>query len=440
MDFGIAKGLAEGLQGKTGMVAGTPAYMAPEQSRGESVDARADVFSAGVVLAEMTNGEGDSQSRKALWQALREVPPKVPEGPWASVLQQALAWEPEARYASARALSRALEEVALKLPGFEEKRPYPGLASFTEEDAEYFFGRELEVESLWKKLKRPHLLALIGPSGAGKSSFLRAGLLPTLPETWKAVLCTPGNRPFQALAQTLVPFFSGDTEAIERLLRFEEIETAVSLVGGWRKQHEHALVIVDQFEELFTLNPPEVQEAFSELLGRLALEADVHVILSMRDDFLFHCQAHEPLAPIFSELTPLGTLSESSLRRALVQPALACGYRFEDEKLVDEMVSEVSEERGALPLLAFAASRLWEKRDRDKGLLTREAYEEIGRVAGALAHHAEATLERIGSPKIPVVREIFRNLVTAQGTRAGRKVEELLSVKSETPPVRFYDP
>ncbi len=428
MDFGVAKGLAEG---KNGMIAGTPAYMAPEQARGGSVDARADVFSAGVVLAEMTGGEGDNKARKALFEAVREVPPKVPEGPWAPVLQQALSWEPESRYASARALSRALEEVVLKLPGFEEKRPYPGLASFTEDDAEYFFGRELEVESLWKKLKRPHLLALIGPSGAGKSSFLRAGLLPTLPETWKAVLCTPGNRPFQALAQTLVPFFSGDTEAIEHLLHFEERETAVSLVARWRKQHEQALVIVDQFEELFTLNPPEIQEAFAELLGRLALEADVHVILSMRDDFLFQCQAHEALSPIFSELTPLGTLSESSLRRALVQPALACGYRFEDDKLVDEMVSEVSEERGALPLLAFAASRLWEKRDYDKGLLTREAYEEIGRVAGALAHHAEATLERIGSPKIPIVRELFRNLVTAQGTRVGRKVEELLSVFPE---------
>ena len=72
-----------------------------------------------------------------------------------------------------------------------------------------------------------------------------------------------------------------------------------------------------------------------------------------------------------------------------MQPALACGYRFEDEALVEEMISEVSKERGALPLLAFAASRLWEKRDRERGLLTREAYREIGGVAGALAQHAE---------------------------------------------------
>ena len=92
------------------------------------------------------------------------------------------------------------------------------------------------------------------------------------------------------------------------------------------------------------------------------------------------------------------------------------------------MVAAVSHERGALPLLAFAASRLWEKRDREQGLLTRQAYQEIGGVAGALAQHAEATLETIGAPRAPVVRELFRNLVTAQGTRAARERADLLSV------------
>jgi WD40 repeat protein/predicted Ser/Thr protein kinase len=427
MDFGLAKPRSEGT---SGTIAGTPAYMAPEQARGEPVDARADVFSAGIVLAEMLSvgGEGALRARQALWEAVRQEPPQVPEGPWAPVLRQALSSERERRHATARALAHALDEVTHRLPGFEDKHPYPGLASFTAEDAEYFCGRELEVEAVWKKLKRPRLLALIGPSGAGKSSFLRAGLLPTLPPAWRAVLSTPGNRPFQSLAQALVPAFSGDTRAMQALLRFEDPETAASLLSKWRQKSEHGLVIVDQFEELFTLNPPEVQGAFATLLGRLVLEADVHVLLSLRDDFLFHCQAHDALSPVFSDLTPLGTLSESALRRVLVQPALACGYRFEDEALVEEMVSEVSRERGVLPLLAFAAWRLWEKRDREKGLLTRKAYREIGGVAGALAQHAEATIETIGAQRQPLVRELFRNLVAAQGTRASREVGELLSI------------
>ena len=87
-------------------------------------------------------------------------------------------------------------------------------------------------------------------------------------------------------------------------------------------------------------------------------------------------------------LTPSG----AALRRALVQPALLSGYRFEDERLVDDMLRDVAQERGTLPLLAFAMARLWEH-DRERSLLTRRGYEEIGGVAGALAQHAEATLE-----------------------------------------------
>ena len=79
-------------------------------------------------------------------------------------------------------------------------------------------------------------------------------------------------------------------------------------------------------------------------------------------------------------------------------------------------------ERGALPLLAFAMARLWEKRDRENGLLTRQAYHDIGGVGGALARHAEETMERIGAGRVPIVRELFRNLVTAEGTRAVREV------------------
>ena len=95
------------------------------------------------------------------------------------------------------------------------------------------------------------------------------------------------------------------------------------------------------------------------------------------------------------------------------------------------MVESVEGARGALPLLAFAVSRLWEKRDREKKRLTRAAYEEIGGVAGALAQHAEATLDRIGSTREPIVRELFRNLVTSHGTRAVAEREELLSLFPE---------
>ncbi len=249
-----------------------------------------------------------------------------------------------------------------------------------------------------------------------------------MPTGWRALVVSPGSEPLSALARTLVPELTRDTEALQLLTRRDDDNGLLEAVRRWRHQHAEVLLVFDQFEELFTQNPPEQQARVAELLGRLAVETDTHILLSMRDDFLFHCQRFEALAPIFSEMTPLGPPTGSALRRALVQPALKCGYKFEDEELVDTMLAEVADERGALPLLAFAAARLWDHRDRSRGLLTREAYEHIGGVGGALAQHAETTLERIGLNQIPFVRELFRNLVTSQGTRAARDRVELLSV------------
>lgn len=316
-----------------------------------------------------------------------------------------------------------------------ETSPYPGLSAFAEADAALFHGREVEVAELWDKIQRRKLLAVIGPSGVGKTSFLRAGVIPKKPDGWTTTWAAPGSSAVSSLAHALVPGLAGDAAAIQELFRaFEgvtlrgEFGRACQVVRRWLGTNVRALVVVDQFEELFTLNSSEVQATFAELLGCLVIEGGIHVLLAMRDDFLFRCQAHEALRPVFADLTPLGPLSDHGLRLALVQPALDCGYRFEDEALVDGMLIEVGRERGALPMLAFAASRMWEGRDPECGLLTREAYERIGGVTGALAQHAEATLRRIGPQRMPMVREVFRNLVTAQGTRAVRDKEELLSV------------
>jgi hypothetical protein len=92
--------------------------------------------------------------------------------------------------------------------------------------------------------------------------------------------------------------------------------------------------VLDQFEELFTLNGPEVQSRFVELVGRLAGELGVHVILSLRDDFFFRCHAFPQLAPVFRDITPLGPPSREALGRALEEPA-RLKLRFEEASLVE---------------------------------------------------------------------------------------------------------
>ena len=424
MDFGIAK-----HETRLGLnISGTPPYMPPEQFSGLKADAKFDLFAAGIVLAEMISPIQDTGSRKILWNSIREDPPKVPGGAWQAIVAQAVAKNPDHRFRSAIALSIALEEATRRIETIEDAKPYPGLSAFTQMQAKYFFGRDVEIETVLKRLQELHLMAIVGPSGAGKTSFLGAGLIPTLPRGWTSVLTTPGDAPLKNLGEALALEFSGDPDAIRKMVRLDDIGVALWLLDRWRQNHLDAVLIIDQFEELFTLNDRETQTHFAQLLGQAALVADVRVVLVLRDDFLILCKEQDSLAPIFSELTPLLPLSGACLKRALIKPALQCGFRFEDEELVNEILDDVEKERGALPLMAFATARLWERRDRQNGLLLRSAYKEIGGVAGALAQHAEATMERIGIERKEIVREIFRNLVTAQKTRAVRDAEELLSI------------
>ncbi len=457
LDFGLAK-LREPLVSdeadresptvtkdtSPGVLLGTVGYMSPEQVKGQTPDPRTDVFALGTVLFEMVTGRrafGAETAPEILAAILRDEPPSLESirsgipAPLETVVRRCLAKRPSDRFSSGRALEAALDTV---LPSLEPSRasgarpiesrgPYPGLSSFTEADAERFFGREAEVEALWTKLRRGRLLAVIGPSGAGKTSFVRAGLVPSRPSGWGAIVTTPGAAPLRGLAEALVGEMPTDPDTMRELLRFDDPDVTLRAVRRWRDRHLEAVLVVDQFEELFTLSSGEVQKRFAELLGQIAHEADVRVLLSMRDDFLIRCHEQRPLGPVFLNLTPLLSLEGEDLRRALTEPAEREDFAFEDDALVAEMLESVEGARGALPLLAFAVSRLWEKRDRETKLLTHRAYEEIGGVAGALAQHAEQTLERIGLDKVPVVRELFRNLVTAQWTRAAADREELLS-------------
>src|SRR5512135_1721202 len=452
LDFGLAKLTARtpvdrdaatelGLS-VPGVIVGTVAYMSPEQVEAEGLDARSDVFSLGVVLYELLAREHPFR-RPTVPATLTAIVTETPPDPSLRqpgiqpgvdrIVRRCLEKRREERYQSAQELAAVLEAVleggssAAALRDVEETSPYPGLSSFTEADSGRFFGREEEVTALWKKLHDRKLLAVIGPSGAGKTSFVRAGVIPARPEGWAAIVATPGNAPLRSLGQALAPRLAHDPEALGKLLTFDDPESAFELLVRWRRSNEEALVVLDQFEELFTLNPPEKQALFAALLGRLANEADVHVVLSLRDDFLMRCLGPRPLAPAIDALTPLQPMTRDGLRRALVEPAERRGYRFEDDALVDEMISAVEGARGALPLLAFAVARLWERRDTERKLLTRQAYVEIGGVAGALAQHAEETMDRIGAAMEPTVREVFRNLTTAQGTRAVLDREELLS-------------
>jgi WD40 repeat protein len=299
--------------------------------------------------------------------------------------------------------------------------PYLGLSAFSPADAASFVGREREVEACVNRLRIEPLLAVVGPSGAGKSSFVQAGIVPALSGAWQAVSTRPGPSPLAALAARLeregiaVPelraTLARDPAALAQALRRRAAATG-----------QHLLLVVDQFEELLTLcHDAEEQRLYASALVHAARSGEdpVRVVLTLRDDFLLRVQQLPALRErLAHSLQLLATPPVDDLERILIEPARRSGYVFEDEDLPRQMVATVAGEPGALALLSFTAARLWELRDRDRRRLTRRAYHALGGVGGALAQHAEDTLQTMPPSHQALVREVFRHLVTADGTRA----------------------
>lgn len=303
-----------------------------------------------------------------------------------------------------------------------EKPPYKGLSTFTADDADNYFGREREAESFANRLRTSRLLAVVGPSGTGKSSFILAGVLPLLPAGWRAVVSRPGANPFAALNAKLSA--AGFTDVTPATLGDGLV---ADLAEG-----ESLLVVVDQFEELVTLcQDPALRLTFAEALVAAAEHPSgrLRVVLTLRDDFLIKVQQLKPLRDrMSSSLQLLATPAEDDLMRVVTEPARRVGYTFDDAELPREMVRAVAEYPGALALLSFTASQMWELRDRQLRQMRAKTYEALGGVGGALAHHAEVTLAQMSEEEQKLVREAFRHLVTSQGTRAVLSRKEMLEV------------
>lgn len=310
----------------------------------------------------------------------------------------------------------------------EEVCPYPGLSAFTSSDAGRFFGREREAEAFVNRLRAQPFLAVVGPSGAGKSSFVQAGVVPTLPDDWRVVVLRPGASPLANLAARLGNFVD------PRIFR-SEIDRDPEALGNLLRSREGGgvtMIVVDQFEELFTLcDDPDERAKFALLLARAARSADemVRVVITLRDDFLLHAEALPALRTrLSSGLQLLTTPGKSDLTRILLEPLRQAGYALDDPKLVDDITGALEQARSPLALLSFTCSKLWELRDRRFRQISRKAYTSLGGVGGALSQHAEGVLTGMRPEEQRLVREVFRHAVTADGTRAVLERNELHQV------------
>lgn len=312
----------------------------------------------------------------------------------------------------------------------EVVNPYKGLRAFEETDADDFFGREALTERLVARVEETRFLAVVGPSGSGKSSVVRAGLVPALrkgalpgSEKWHVVELVPGAYPVEELEAALLRIAVNPPASLLEQLEADErglLRAVKRVLPGDRSE---LVLVVDQLEEVFTLVDDEQRRAQFLALVETAVRdphARLRVVATLRADFYDRPLLYRGFAELLRDhVEVVLPLAADEYERAIRCPAERVDVALE-EGLVSEIVADVANAPGALPLLEYALTELLERRD--GRLLTRAAYRELGGVSGALAGRADELYLALDEAGREAARQLFLRLVTlGEGTDDARR-------------------
>jgi hypothetical protein len=305
--------------------------------------------------------------------------------------------------------------------------PYRGLLHFREEDAPFYFGRQATVDKLVDAVKGHPFVAVVGASGSGKSSVVRAGLVPRLRSdrqtAWETVILVPSDEPLKALAAAFLPLLEPLMGEVDRLAEGSKLAEqfrsgTISLydtVGRiLQKQSgmDRVLIVVDQFEELYTLTSDEEarRRFLDELLATSSrLGSKANIALTLRGDFVGKALAYRPLSDRLQDAQiNLGPMTRQELEHAICRPAEKIQMEFEPG-LVARILHDVGEEPGNLPLLEFVLKELWDKRR--GGVLLNETYDTIGGLQGAVATKADELFKGLSLAEQKILQRVFLRIV-----------------------------
>ena len=308
------------------------------------------------------------------------------------------------------------------------------MLAFQEKDAAFFFGRETFVDGLVRVAHQQPLLAVIGSSGSGKSSVVLAGLIPKLREagSWLIESFRPNKQPFYELAAALISQLEPELGKTDKTIKAKELAESIRQhgftadVSAILKDNpgKRLLLVVDQFEEVYTGCADTEQQQFVNALLAAVESASraVTLVLTLRADFYSYVVNYPPFTEALNKYPAqnLSLMKVEEMQKAIELPAEKKGVKLE-EGLRQRILDDVKQEPGNLPLLEFALTQLWEKQSR--GLLTHQAYSEIGGVAKALSNHAEAVYGRLSKQEQKQAQRIFLQLVRpGEGTEDTRRV------------------
>ncbi|MGF7237905.1 MAG: hypothetical protein ACQSGP_23530 [Frankia sp.] len=306
----------------------------------------------------------------------------------------------------------------------DEAAPYVGLTVFQAEDTDRFFGRDRLIEEVVTRLARRRLVAVFGASGAGKSSLLRAGVLPRLRterSAWQVLLFTPGDRPLEECAKALSTLTGAAPGPLadDLVADQDSVRRLVWQALADQPPDAEAVLVVDQFEEVFTLCPDaETRTRFIDFLILLAearaeaVDGRCRVVLSIRADFYSHCTNHAGLVDALrdSQVT-VGPMTSEELRQAIVQPAVQANYNLESA-LLATLMAQAHGQSGVLPLLSHTLLETWRRRRGNS--LTVAGFQAAGGIDGALAQTAESLYASLDARQEILTKNLFLRL-TALG-------------------------
>ena len=466
-DFGIATIVgAESEAGDEG-ISGSVPYLPPEQFTGHAPSSKGDIYALGMVLFELLTGEhpfaGQSVSQiitSHLYSPLPSIESIRPENAkFDEIVQRATEKDPDARYESAMDLAKAFREMLsgsnsigvgypfneLIFDAVDIPNPYRGLQAFQELDSDKFYGRSQLVQHLLERLGETNnrFLAVIGASGSGKSSVVKAGLIPKLragslpnSENWFIVETVPSAAPFQALEEALLKV--AVNSVINLRAGLEAPDGLHSMIEMLLPSGSELLLVIDQFEELFTLNSDEAVQAryLDNLVHAFSHpESRVRVIITMRADFYDKPLQFRNFGQVLRQrMDTVLPLAPEELTEAVVKPAQMVGVDYE-AGLVDTILADVGAQPGILPLLQYALTELFEHRS--GFTLNLASYQAIGGVTGALARRADELFSSLTDVEGQyAVRQLFLRLVTVGegGENTRRRIR-----RSELPDSKIMD-
>jgi WD40 repeat protein len=331
--------------------------------------------------------------------------------------------------------------------------PYPGLRPFQRQEAEIFFGRGEQINQMLSKLETHRFLAVVGTSGCGKSSLVLAGLLPALQDgfltgaegPWRVIVFRPGEAPFTRLAQALHRSGGGQDALSPQAVALTAATLTASTRGLADALHDlgippdvHLLLVVDQFEEIFRFwreTDRNKADAFvALLLASVHQDLPIHVVLTMRSDYLGDCAIFSTLPEMLNDsqyLTP--RLTREQRRAAIQSPAQVCGGSVEPP-LVNQLLNDMGAEPDRLPVMQHVLMRLWMRASAAAAtastpgksaaiVLRHQDYQDIGGLARALDRHAEEIYAHFTPAQRQIVEVLFRCLSErdTSATQAGKR-------------------